>query len=241
MPISYSVATSSIPTTTSTTSTSSTGSSSSTSSSLAPGGINMGKEDFLKLLTTQLQHQDPLSPADPKDFVAQLSQFSSLEQLINLNSTMSTLGTSLTNLQGSQQMSQGLSMLGKTVKAQGNIFQVSSGTPGDMSYVLSGAASSVKVNIYDSNGKVVRTMDLGGQNSGENKISWDGKDNSGNKVSDGTYSFQVNALDSKGNTVATAGLVTGKVEEVLQDSGKVYLKINGKLVTLDNIISVDDA
>jgi len=201
----------------------------------------MGKDDFLKLLTTQLQYQDPLSPADPKDFVAQLAQFSSLEQLMNLNTTMGNLSTSFSNLQSTDQMSQGLSLLGKTVQAQGNVFTVSSGTPGDMSYVLNGAASSVKVSIYDSSGKLVRTMDLGGQNSGENQISWDGKDNSGNKVSDGTYSFQVNALDSKGNTVATAGLVTGKVEEVLQDSGKVYLKVNGKLVTLDNIISVDDA
>ncbi|MHB8070138.1 MAG: flagellar hook assembly protein FlgD [Desulfobaccales bacterium] len=230
-----SVSVSSIPTTNSTT----------TASSSATGALTnsttMGKDDFLKLLTAQLQHQDPLSPEDPKDFVAQLSQFSSLEQLINLNTTMGTLGTSLTNLQGSQQMTQGLSMLGKTVKAQGNIFTVASGKPGDMSYVLSGAASSAKVSIMDSSGKVVRTMELGGRSAGENQISWDGKDNSGNAVADGTYSFSVSALDAKGNAVTAAALVTGKVEEVLQDSGKIYLKINGKLVTLDNIISVDDA
>lgn len=231
-----SISVSSIPNTTTTTT-----STSNSSSTALTGGVTMGKEDFLKLLTTQLRYQDPLSPQDPKDFVAQLSQFSSLEQLINLNTTMGNLGTSMTNLQSAQQMTQGLSLLGKTVKAQGNIFQVSSGAAGDMSYVLGSAASSVKVSIYDSSGKLVRTMDLGGKNAGENQISWDGKDNSGNKVADGTYSFQVNALDSKGNTVSTAALVTGKVEEVLQDSGTVYLKINGKLVTLDNIISVDDA
>lgn len=231
-----SISVSSIPNTTTTTT-----STSNSSSTALTGGVTMGKEDFLKLLTTQLRYQDPLSPQDPKDFVAQLSQFSSLEQLINLNTTMGNLGTSMTNLQGAQQMTQGLSLLGKTVKAQGNIFQVSSGAAGDMSYVLGSAASSVKASIYDSSGKLVRTMDLGGKNAGENQISWDGKDNSGNKVADGTYSFQVNALDAKGNTVSTAALVTGKVEEVLQDSGKVYLKINGKLVTLDNIISVDDA
>jgi len=201
----------------------------------------MGKEDFLKLLTTQLQHQDPLSPEDPKDFVAQLSQFSSLEQLINLNTTMGNLGTSLTNLQSSQQMSQGLSLLGKEVTAQGNVFSVSSGEIGDTSYILNGAASSVKASIYDSSGKLVRTIDLGGQATGEHQISWDGKDNSGNKVADGTYSFQISALDSKGNTVSAASLVTGTVEAVLQDSGTVYLKVNGRLTTLDNIISVDNA
>ena len=240
MTIQYSVATSSIPTTTSTTSTSSTGTSSSTSSSLT-SGINMGKEDFLKLLTTQLAHQDPLSPADPKDFVAQLSQFSSLEQLINLNTTMGTLGTSMTNLQNSQQMTQGLSLLGKTVKAQGNVFTVNSGEVGDLSYVLNGAASSVKVSIYDSSGKLVRTLDQGGQATGEHEISWDGKDSNGNTMADGTYSFKVTATDAKGNAVDSASYVTGKVEQVLQDSSTVYLKINGRLVTLDSILSIDES
>jgi len=201
----------------------------------------MGKEDFLKLLTTQLQYQDPLSPADPKDFVAQLSQFSSLEQLINLNTTMGNLSTSFQTLQSSQQMSQGLSLLGKTVQAQGNIFTVSSGTPGELSSVLGGAASKVTVSIADSSGKVVRTLDLGSKPSGACDISWDGKDSNGNQVADGTYSFSVNAVDSKGAAVTTATLVSGTVEEVLQNSGTVYLKINGRLTTLDNIISIDES
>jgi flagellar basal-body rod modification protein FlgD len=242
MTIQYSVATSSIPTTTSTTSTTSTSSSNSTSSSGSlTSGINMGKEDFLKLLTTQLQYQDPLSPSDPKDFVAQLSQFSSLEQLMNLNTTMGTLGTSMTNLQNSQQMTQGLGLLGKTVQAQGNVFTVSSGKSGDLSCVLGGAASKVTVSISDSSGKIVRTLDLGSKPTGACDISWDGKDSNGNTMADGTYSFSVNALDSKGAAVTAATLVSGKVEEVLQNSGTVYLKVNGRLTTLDNLISVDDA
>ncbi|MEW6659755.1 MAG: FlgD immunoglobulin-like domain containing protein [Thermodesulfobacteriota bacterium] len=208
--------------------------------SSAANGV-MGKEDFLKLLTTQLQYQDPLSPADPKDFVAQLSQFSSLEQLINLNTTMGDLSTSFTNLQSSQQMSQGLSLLGKTVKAQGNVFTVNSGEVGEISYVLGGAASKVTVSISDSSGKVIRTLDLGSQAAGENQISWDGKDSNGNQMADGTYSFQVNALDSEGAAVTTASLVSGKVEEVLQDSGTVYLKINGRLTTLSNLISIEES
>lgn len=233
-----SISVSSIPTTTSTTTTSST---SNSSSGALTGGVTMGKEDFLKLLTTQLQYQDPLSPQDPKDFVAQLSQFSSLEQLINLNTTMGNLGTSMTNLQSAQQMTQGLSLLGKTIKAQGNIFTVESGKAGDMSYVLGSAATSVKVYIKDSSGSIVRTIDLGSQKAGENQLTWDGKDNNGNAVADGTYSFTVNALDAKGNSVTTAATVTGTVTQVLQDSGTVYLKINGKLVTLDNVVSVDES
>jgi flagellar hook assembly protein FlgD len=59
-------------------------------------------------------------------------------------------------------------------------------------------------------------------------------------VADGTYYYQVAATDAKGNTVDTANYITGKVEEVLQDSNKVYLKINGRLVTVDSILSIDE-
>ncbi|MBI4643066.1 MAG: flagellar hook assembly protein FlgD [Deltaproteobacteria bacterium] len=230
------VATSSIPTTTNTSSTSS-----STSSSSLTGGINMGKEDFLQLLTTQLRYQNPLSPEDPKDFVAQLSQFSSLEQLINLNTKLDDYSTVSKSMQTSMQLSQGLDLLGKEVKAQGNSFAVSSGKATDVAFILGSATTSTKVSIYNSAGKLVRTMDLGAKSKGEVSVSWDGKDSSGNTVADGTYYYQVAAMDAKGSTVDTASYVTGKVEQVLQDSSTVYLKINGRLVTLDSILSIDES
>src|SRR3972149_296166 len=63
---------------------------------------NLGKEDFLKLLVTQLRYQDPMAPEDPKDFVAQLAQFSSLEQQINANTNLRDLGKLIEYLKGSQ-------------------------------------------------------------------------------------------------------------------------------------------
>ncbi len=227
-----SVTTSTIPPTNSTTTASS-------ATGAITGGLDMGKEDFLMLLTTQLRYQDPMSPADPKEFVAQLAQFSSLEQLLNLNSKLEDNNKAFQTLQGSMQVAQGVSLLGKTIKAQGNIFTVNSGEPGDMSYVLGGDAKSVKVSIYDGSNRLVRTLDLGTQTKGEHEVSWDGKDSSGNKVPDGTYSFQVTAVDTQGKAVETATLVSGTVEEVLQDGTKVYLKVNGRLVTLDSIIAVE--
>lgn len=248
---SLSVATSSTPKTTTTpsvssipntnSSTTSTSSTSSSSSAASLTGMTMGKEDFLKLLTTQLRYQDPLSPSDPKDFVAQLAQFSSVEQLINLNTKYDSNNTALSNLQGSMQMAQAVSFLDKTVKAQGSNFVVKSGQADNLSFILGGNAKTTKVSIYNSANQLVRTIDAGSLSSGENKVSWDGKDSTGKQVADGSYSYQVTATDAQGKSVTTATLITGKVEEVLQDQNKVYLKVNGRLITLDNIIAVDQS
>ena len=234
--MSTTIETSSIPTTT----TSSTGTSSSTSSSSLTG-INMGKEDFLKLLTTQLRYQNPLSPDDPKEFVAQLAQFSSLEQLLNVNTKLDNFSTTVQSLQNSQNMAQGVSLLGKTVRAQGNSFTVTSGTASAGTVILGSDAKSVKVSISNSSGQLVRTLDLGSQSSGENQISWDGKDSQGNQVADGSYSFQVTAVDAKGNAVTTASYFTGTVEEVLQDQNTIYVKVNGRLIPISSIFAVDES
>lgn len=232
------VETSSIPTTTSTTTSSS---SSSSATGAMTNGINMGKDDFLLLLTTQLRYQDPMSPADPKDFVAQLAQFSSLEQLMNVNTKMDDFSTTAQTLQKSQNMAQGVSLLGKSVKAQGNSFTVQSGTTTPGTVILGADAKSVKVSIYDGGSSLVRTLDLGSQSGGEVQVAWDGKDSNGNTVADGNYTFQVAATDAKGNAVDAATYFTGQVEEVLQDGTTVYVKVNGRLIPLSNIFAIDQS
>ena len=217
-----------------------TGTTSSNSSLTGSIQKNMNKDDFLRLLVTQLQYQDPLSPEDPKDFVAQLAQFSSLEQQINSNSNLENLGKVIQNLQQSQNMAQGVTLLGKTVKGSGNQLTVVGGKALEASFSLPQAAKQVVVGIFDSTGKQVATLNLGAQAAGSRSLTWDGRDSQGKQVADGIYSYQVAAQDKSGNAIQVDNYFTGTVDEVYQDSQGVWVKVNGRQILLGNNTSVVD-
>lgn len=198
----------------------------------------MGKEDFLKLLVTQLRYQDPMSPEDPKDFVAQLAQFSSLEQQLNANTNLVAVGKVVQHLADSLGMSRGVALLGKTVRGVGNALTISGGRGVSASYQLPRDARQVTVTIFDASGKTIRTLELGSQSAGLRQFTWDGKDAQGKTVPDGSYSYQVRALDRQGVGLEVTNYFTGTVQEVYQDPGGVWVKVDGRPVLVDNIISV---
>jgi flagellar basal-body rod modification protein FlgD len=199
---------------------------------------NLGKEDFLKLLVTQLRYQDPMSPDDPKEFVAQLAQFSSLEQQITANQNLENVGQLVSSLKISLGMSQGVNLLGKTVKGLGNSLSLAGGQTTSASYQLPRDAKEVQVSIFDGAGRLVRTLNLGSQTSGLRQFSWDGKNAEGKLSADGAYTYQVTALDSQGKGIEVTNYFTGKVQEVFQDSRGVWLKVDGRVLPLDSIVSV---
>jgi len=203
-------------------------------------GENMGKEDFLNLLVTQLRYQDPMSPEDPKDFVAQLAQFSSLEQQINVNKQLEDLGELLKTFTDSQNMAQGVSLLGKTVTGSGSQITVSGGQASAASFQLPSDAQALVVGIFDGSGQQVRILNLGAQSAGTCTFAWDGKDSDGNKVADGTYSYQVAAQNKDGQALQVDTYFTGKVEEVYQDSQGIWVKVDGRQVLLSSIVSVEN-
>jgi len=118
----------------STSSTPQTGSNSSSNSVSNAVNKSLGKDDFLKLLTTELTNQDPLQPMDNKDFIAQMAQFSSLEQMNNVSKSVQDLKTSMTTYFQQGLLSQGAALIGKQV----------SGIDTDGKTVISGKVESVK-------------------------------------------------------------------------------------------------
>lgn len=202
---------------------------------------NLGKEDFLKLLVTQLRFQDPMSPDDPKEFVTQLAQFSGLEQQINVNQNLESVSKLVSSLKDSLGMSRGVNLLGKTVKGLGNSLSLAGGQTASASYQLPRDAKEVQVSIFDGAGGLVRTLKLGSQAAGLRQFSWDGKTAEGKVSPDGSYTYQVTALDSQGKGIEVTNYFTGKVQEVFQDSRGVWLKVDGRELPLDSIVSVNQA
>lgn len=178
-------------------------SSSSSSTTTATGTSALGKDSFLQLLVTQLNNQNPLDPQDNTQFVSQLAQFSSLESMENLDTT---LGSFYSSFQSSQAL-QASSLVGRSVIVSSSKAQLD--TPSDGirgTLVMPTAGDGTAVKIYNSDGDLVRSIDLGSQKSGNIDFAWDGKDDSGNLVDAGAYTFKATSTIEGTSTALTTYL-----------------------------------
>lgn len=192
----------------------------------------LGKDSFLTMLVAQLQNQDPLNPMDGTDFSAQLAQFSQLEQLINLNKSMDSLSKAYA------QRSEGdaTGYIGKQVTGKVDTMTIAEGAVSGGFYNLAKPAD-IMVTVTDAEGKTVKTLLLGQQTSGSHVITWDGTDNQGKAVEDGSYKYTVMANTGYGYAQIPS-TVTGKVEGVTYNNGKPYLVVQGVLLDPNSLTAV---
>lgn len=181
-------------------------------------GLTANFETFLRLLTTQLKSQDPLSPMDTEKFTSQLVQFSSVEQALKTNRQLEQL-VSLTRTSAA---ASGLAMVGRTVRVDGS--RVLVGTSGGSTvYELDGPARSVTVRVFDSTGKLVHSA-AGAGAAGTNRFDWDGKLLNGRRAEPGLYRIAVAAVDAAGANVAVQLERTAVIDAVeTGDNGLVLL------------------
>lgn len=195
---------------------------------------SMGKEDFLHLLVTQLQHQDPLSPMDSTGFTAQLAQFSSLEELQNINETLGGVGSSqkvLTN-------SQAVDYIGKQIQAVGNHLYLNEGEPTPIEFDLSQDSTGVYVKIYNQYGEFVQDIEAGAMSAGQQRLEWDGMDYQDQQVPTGAYRYEVMAMDPQGNNVSVTSFTTGTVSGVYYKNGLAYLLTADQEIPLGDVVQV---
>lgn len=209
--------------------------SSSTSASSSSALSSLTSDDFLSLLLTELQNQDPTEPVSTSDM---LQQFSTLTQVANSEKTNSYLSSVAENM-STLSNGQNLNYIGKTITYSCNNIKVSDGTAGNLTFDLTSDAADVTAKIYNSSGTVVNTIDLGSLSSGSYSLSWAGTDSSGTTLSDGTYTVKYSATDSTGSslTVTTSGTV--EVTGVVYNSGDTYLVTANGDIPVSSVTAVE--
>ena len=192
----------------------------------------MGKDAFLTMLVAQLKNQDPLNPMDGTEFTAQLAQFSQLESTMQSQKSLEEIKT----LMQESASTDVESYIGKEVIAEVDAIEVAGGKAVGGFYTLKEGAS-VTVNIYDDKGSKVRSVLVGQQEPGSFPIEWDGLYADGKQVADGSYRFDVVAVNGSG-VQAVETTVQGAVDGVIYSNGKTYLQVAGTFVDPDSLLKV---
>jgi len=195
---------------------------------------SLGKDSFLRLLTTQLQYQDPLSPMESTEFVTQLAQFSQLEQMTTVNQTLEQLVHSNSSL-GNYAVA---GMIGKEVQVVGGRIRHDEGIASTLSYRLEGDSGRVIIQVSDDVGKVVRMIEAGPQKMGVWDLSWDGRDKDGNILPGGEYSYTVAAVDPSGEPVGSTAYSSGRVDGVTYTGGVPGLTVNGRDFPVSGLVRI---
>ena len=191
-----------------------------TTTAAAAGTLN--QNDFLKLMTAQMQNQDPFNPVDNTQMVAQMAQFSSLAGITEMSTTMKSIADKLNTTSASD----ALSYVGKTVLTEGKTAygRSTGGIAGSVE--LAGAATGVNVTISDANGVALKTMQLGAQAKGTVGYDWDGKNAAGADAGIGPFIVRVEAQNA-GTAVAATSLVWAPVQSVSTTTGTAILTLPG--------------
>lgn len=191
-------------------------------------GLAQDFDQFLVLLTTQLQFQDPLDPIDSGQFTEQLISFTQVEQSITMNKNLEQLISQTKNAA----MSNAVGFLGTEVTIETDRAGLRNGTA-KWEYGLQTNAEEVKLVVKDATGKIV-FEGTGDNKAGLHDFIWDAPAN----TPDGIYQLTISAESANGSNIQTAIFSKGTVEAIEILNGDVHLSVNGILTEASNIQAV---
>lgn len=192
-------------------------------------------DNFLTLLTTQLQNQDPLDPMDTNEFTNQLVAFTEVEQSVNTNGNLEDI----INLIKSNELAASVGYIGKEIQAPGDKAPLDNGKAG-WTYTLEAEAKEVTIKVLDKDGKAVFTK-AGETGKEAHDFVWDGKNNSGVAQPEGLYTLTITAKDKAGEAVDATITMSGTATGILTADGVNMLDVGGVKVPLSQVISARDA
>ena len=204
-----------------------------TNLSVNPQSI-LGKDDFMKLLLTELQHQDPTAPMDSDKILSQTSQLASLESQEKTNSALEALTASFANTKNFA----AVSSIGKYAKLENTLALTNDteGKPNAINFELEFAedVKSGTIKIYDENFYLVKTLEVEEKEAGKQSFNWDGTNNAGEYANGGSYTVVADYYNTDG--VKLSGeFGSHKIESVKFDDSKTYLKLDGTFVSFEHV------
>jgi flagellar basal-body rod modification protein FlgD len=194
-----------------------------TSSPLAQLGANFNQ--FLQLLLTQVQNQDPTDPTNTDEFTTELVQFTGVQEQVNANTSLSQL----IGLQQSSQVLQGASLVGQQAAVSASEISLQNGS-GEITFNGT-AGEQVAISIVDSSGNDIYDATVTAS-AGANNFSWNGTDNNGNSVPDGAYAIGVETASTSGTATAVPFSVIGTITGVSTSGTTTMLDLGALSVGL---------
>ena len=182
----------------------------------------LGQEDFLKLLMTQLQNQDPMEPMDNGEFMGQMAQFSTVQGVTEMGESID----GLVSIYQGQQMSANAGMIGKQALVNGNWAQLEGGKLAG-AIDLTTAANDLRVDVKSESGELMASIGLGSKMAGTQEFSWDGIKQDGTTAPEGNYYLSASAVRD-GQSTVPAMQVYGTVNSVQMKGGEVTLNVSGQ-------------
>lgn len=203
---------------------------SNSTSSLA--GLSNNLDNFLKILTTQLQYQDPLSPLDTHEFTNQLVLFAGVEQQIQENKNLEQLIT----MQQNNLAVGAVSYIGRNIEASGQTNMLQNGEA-RFGYILPENAQAATLQISDASGTPI-LVSSAQTAAGRHEFVWDGKNILGQQVPDGAYTLTVSAANSDSQPISVEYRVSGRVTGVELVNGDATLALGDVAVPLARVTQI---
>ena len=190
----------------------------------------LGKDDFMKLLLVELQHQDPTEPMDSEKILSQTSQLATLEASENTNQALADLAASLGN---SQQFST-ISAIGKTADLGSNAIGHDEGSISSFEVYFPEEIATGTLEILDVNGNLVSTMEIETNEAGVYQFDWSGQLSDGGIAESGVYYVTASYTNNDG-TPLTTRMGAYPIESVRFEDGQSLVKVGSQYVPLDQI------
>jgi len=201
----------------------------------------LDKDDFMRIMITEMRHQDPTKPMDSDRMATQMAQITSVEQLKNVSNAIEKMADK-NNASDRLAMS---GMIGRTVTVDKGRFSHQKGTLSPINFELPEDASKIKLTILDERGEEVASRELEPMKSGLNTYTWDGITSSNTQTASGNYLVRVDAENSKGGKIKIDPISKENIVGVSFEGGDTHFLVGNpkspQKIAFKNVIRIENS